>query len=119
MNNFDTLSQAVNTLTENGFTEDFKAEEKYIKALYSKKEYLPTELKLLNLFGLKVWEVQKTKQNFFAIIANDGIKGTLVMSFSAVHFKIEHSFFDDLENIGLIKIETFEQNKYIHQDKIE
>ena len=50
MNNFDTLSQAVNTLTENGFTEDFKAEEKYIKALYSKKEYLPKELKIVEYF---------------------------------------------------------------------
>jgi len=36
-----------------------------------------------------------------------------------LHFKIEFSFFDDLENIGLIKIETFKQHKYIHQDKIE
>lgn len=35
-----------------------------------------------------------------------------------IHYKIEDSFFDELENIGLIKIEIFEQNKFIHQDKI-
>jgi len=34
------------------------------------------------------------------------------------HYKIEFSFFDALDDIGLIKIETFEQNKFIHQDKI-
>jgi hypothetical protein len=34
------------------------------------------------------------------------------------HYKIEISFIKDLENIGLIKIETFENNKFIHQDKI-
>jgi len=35
-----------------------------------------------------------------------------------LHYKIKFSFFDALENIGLIKIEIFEQNKFIHQDKI-
>ena len=35
-----------------------------------------------------------------------------------LHYKIEVSFFDALDDIGLIKIETFEQNKFIHQDKI-
>lgn len=34
------------------------------------------------------------------------------------HYKLELSFFDDLDNIGLIKIETLEQQKFIHQDKI-
>ncbi|WP_291866856.1 chaperone modulator CbpM [Maribacter sp.] len=33
-------------------------------------------------------------------------------------YKLEISFFDDLDNIGLIKLETFEQQKFIHQDKI-
>ncbi len=36
---FSTLSEAVNTLTqEEGYKEDFEAEETCIKALYSKKE---------------------------------------------------------------------------------
>ncbi|MEX1384272.1 chaperone modulator CbpM [Lutibacter sp.] len=34
------------------------------------------------------------------------------------HYKIEISFIKDLENIGLIKVVTFENNKFIHQDKI-
>lgn len=93
MNNFDTLSQAVNTLTENGFTEDFKAEEKYIKALYSKKEYLPKELKIVEYFRFEGMGSPEDETELFAIIANDGTKGTLVMSCSAVHF----------QNIALIK----------------
>ena len=93
MNNFDTLSQAVNTLTENGFTEDFKAEEKYIKALYSKKEYLPKELKIVEYFRFEGMGSPEDETELFAIIANDGTKGTLVMSYSAVHF----------QNIALIK----------------
>ncbi len=35
-----------------------------------------------------------------------------------IHYQIEYSFFDALENIGLIKIETVDQNKCINQDKI-
>lgn len=34
------------------------------------------------------------------------------------HYKVEISFIKDLENIGLIKVETFDNNKFIHQDKI-
>lgn len=34
------------------------------------------------------------------------------------HYKIELSFFDALDNIGLIEIEIFEQRKFVHQDKI-
>ncbi|MDV7186073.1 chaperone modulator CbpM [Lutibacter sp. TH_r2] len=35
-----------------------------------------------------------------------------------VHYKIELSFFEALDNVGLIKIERVEQNKFIHQDII-
>ena len=35
-----------------------------------------------------------------------------------LHYQIEFSFFDDLDNIGLIKIETFEEQKFIHQDVV-
>jgi len=34
------------------------------------------------------------------------------------HYKVEISFIKDLENIGLITTETVENNKFIHQDKI-
>jgi len=35
-----------------------------------------------------------------------------------IHYKIEFSFFDALDNIGLIEIETVDQSKFINQDKI-
>jgi len=84
-NNFDTLSQAVNSLTENGFTEDFKAEEKYIKALYSKNKYLPKELLITETYRFDGMGSPEDETELFAIIANDGTKGTLVMSYGAQH----------------------------------
>lgn len=94
LDDFDTLSIAVNSLTKNGYTEDFKAEEKYIRALYSKKEYLPEELKITKSFRFEGMESPGDETQLFAIVANDGTKGTLVMSYSAKHN----------QNVELIKI---------------
>lgn len=35
-----------------------------------------------------------------------------------LHYKIELSFIDALDNIGLIEIEILEHNRFIHQDRI-
>ncbi len=83
--NFDTLSQAVNSLTKEGYSEDFKAEEKYIKALYSKKEFLPEELKITASYRFEGMGSPEDETELFALVANDGTKGTLVMSYSAEH----------------------------------
>lgn len=83
--NYDTLSLAVNSLTKQGFIEDFKAEEVYIKALYCKKEFLPEELEIIKAFRFDGMTDPDDESEVFAIIANDGTKGTLVMSYSSEH----------------------------------
>ncbi|MDN6309644.1 MAG: chaperone modulator CbpM [Flavobacteriaceae bacterium] len=35
-----------------------------------------------------------------------------------VHYKIEYSFFEELDHKGLIQIETLQKNQYIHQDVV-
>lgn len=83
--NCNTLSEAVNYLTKEGFTEDFKAKEKYIMALYSEREYLPKDLKILDVYRFEGMTNPEDETALFAIEANDGTKGTLVMSYSAEH----------------------------------
>ena len=83
--NFDTLSEAVNTLTQNGYTEDFEAEDNYIKALYSKKEYQPSELSIVESYRFEGMTDPNDQAVVFALEALDGTKGTLVMSYSAEH----------------------------------
>ncbi|NQY30936.1 MAG: phosphoribosylpyrophosphate synthetase [Flavobacteriaceae bacterium] len=90
---FDSLSIAINALTAEGFTEDFKAEENSIKALYSKKEYQPEELTIVSTFRFEGMTNPEDETELFAIVANDNLKGTLVMSYSANHF----------QNVELIK----------------
>jgi len=91
--NFDTLSIAIDALTKEGFTDAFKAEENCIKALYSKKEYQPEDLKIAHTFRFEGITNPGDQMALFAIVADDGLKGTLVMSYSAKHF----------QNIDLIK----------------
>ena len=82
---FDTLSEAVNYLTNEGYTEDFKACEKSIVALYSKKEYAPQELKITKTFRFDGMDSPEDDALLYAIVANDGTKGTLVLSYSSQH----------------------------------
>ena len=84
---FDTLVTAINALTKEGFSEDFKAEENCIKALYSKKEYQPENLKIVEIFRFDGDTNPEDDMELFAIVADDGLKGTLVMSYSAEHFQ--------------------------------
>jgi len=91
--NFDTLSIAVDALTKEGFTDDFKSEENCIKALYSKKEYQPENLKIAHTFRFEGMTNPGDQVILFAIVADDGLKGTLVMSYGAEH----------TQNIELIK----------------
>ena len=81
---FTTLSQAVNTLTQNeGYKEDFEADESCIKALYSKKEYQPSDLVIIESYRFEGMTNPSDQSTVFAIEAKDGTKGTLVMSYGA------------------------------------
>ena len=82
---FDTLSQAINMLTKDGYKEDFVAGDTKIIAIISKKEYLPDELKIVDSFRFDGMTNPQDDSVVFAIEANDGTKGTLVMSYSASH----------------------------------
>lgn len=82
---FTTLSEAVNTLTSEGYKEDFEAVENSIIALYSKKEYQPKELVIVGSYRFEGMTNPSDQATVFALEASDGTKGTLVMSYSAEH----------------------------------
>ena len=83
--NFDTLSSAVNTLTDQGYNESFEAVDHCIKAIYSNREYQPSELKIVNTHRFEGMSSAGDATAVFAIEAKDGTKGTLVMSYGAEH----------------------------------
>lgn len=83
--NYDTLSEAINSLTEKGYKENFEAKEDYIVALYSKRKYRPDELKIVASHRFEGMTNPQDATAAFAIRANDGTLGTLVISYSAAH----------------------------------
>jgi len=84
-NDYETLSQATNALTEHGYTEDFKAENDNINGLSSHKDYQPEDLKIVRTYRFEGMTNPQDDTAVFAIEAKDGTKGTLVMSYSAKH----------------------------------
>ncbi|MDO3694650.1 phosphoribosylpyrophosphate synthetase [Wenyingzhuangia sp. chi5] len=91
--NFETLSEAINNLTQKGYTDNFVANDTCIKALYAKKEYQPNDLKVDSFYRFEGITNPSDQSELFAISTHDGIKGTLTMSYSANHS----------QNIELIK----------------
>lgn len=82
---FDTLSHAINALTKDGYEENFRAGETRIIGSISKAEYLPEELKVVELYRFEGMTNPQDETVVFAIEAKDGKKGTLVMSYSSKH----------------------------------
>ena len=81
--NFDTLSQAMNTLTDQGYNENFKAKEDKIEAIFSKRTYNPKDLQIKDIFRFEGMTNPGDSTELFAIEAFDGTKGTLTMSYSS------------------------------------
>ncbi|PWE01267.1 phosphoribosylpyrophosphate synthetase [Marinilabilia rubra] len=81
----DTLSEAINTLIKEGFDENFRATEECVEALSSKKKYAPDALTIVKSYRFEGPTDPADEMVCFAIKANDGIKGTLVMSFNSEH----------------------------------
>lgn len=82
---YDTLSGTIKRWNDLGYTEDYKAEDDYIIALYSKKKYQSNELTIVMAYHYDGMTDPQDETEVFAIEASDGTKGTLVMSYSADH----------------------------------
>lgn len=79
----DTLSETINALTKEGFKDDFKATEMAIEAIYAKRNYNPEDLTIVGTYRFEGQTNPADQTVLFAIIANDGTKGTLTMCYSS------------------------------------
>lgn len=84
-NNYSSLSLAINALTKAGYTVGFKAEDNKFTATNSDKKYLPDELRIVHTYRFEGMTNPQDDSIVFGIEANDGVKGTLVMSYSSKH----------------------------------
>lgn len=82
---YDTLSEALNALRKVGYREDFVAGDENLIVLRTRKKYKPEDLKIVRSFRFEGMSNPSDSSELFAIIANDGIKGILVMAYGAKH----------------------------------
>ena len=80
---YDTLSLAVNSLTQKGYKESFEAKLDCVNAVYSKKSYQPDQLEIVESFRFEGMSNPADATALFAIKADDGTLGTLVVSYGA------------------------------------
>jgi len=84
---FDTLSEAMTYLHEQGFKHDFRAETEGIKVKVkdSAQEviYQPDELQLMRIYRFEGMTNPSDSSELFALRSSDGIKGTLVSAYGA------------------------------------
>ncbi len=79
MENYDTLSQAITTLKQQGYTEDFNLKENCLECIAGKKDLLPHEFVIDKSFRFDVNEDPSDQAVLYAISsALHQMKGLLV-----------------------------------------
>lgn len=84
-NSYESLSLAINALTKAGFTDGFKAVGTKFIATNSDNKYLPSELSIVHTYRFEGMTNPQDDSIVFGVEADDGVKGTLVMSYSSKH----------------------------------
>lgn len=82
---FNSLSDAIEHFNKLGYTDNFKAVEEGIEALYARKMYQPADLNVEYTFRFEGITDPGDQTELFIISSKDGIKGSLTMSYSAQH----------------------------------
>jgi len=84
-NKFDTLVDATNEFTKQGFTESFITENDKIMTSNKKNQYNPEELTVVASHRFDGMTNPSDESHILAIETNDGIKGTIITSYSSEH----------------------------------
>lgn len=79
----DTLLTSINELESRGFAAQFYIEGSRIKVSGSDTTYLPAQLKIVENHRFEGMSNPSDSSQLFALVAEDGLKGTLVVSFGA------------------------------------
>lgn len=82
-NQYNTLSEAVNGLSERGYTLDFNLDNDKINCRSEKKSYAPDEFEIDEFHRFEGMTNPDDMSIVYAISTNDGSKGTLTYAYGA------------------------------------
>lgn len=72
-----TLSDCINKMVKDGYTEDFKVSDNNLLSLHEEKLYKPEEVHVRNFFRFEGASDPADNSILYAIETDDGVKGTL------------------------------------------
>jgi hypothetical protein len=94
-----TLVSCINSLVGQGFTEDYKVNDKGLKALKTEKIYKPEEVKVVNFYRFEGSSDPADNTILYAIETSDGEKGTLVDAYGPYSDTRVTNFMKQVEEI--------------------
>ena len=97
--NMTTMTDAMNKLQANGYTENFIAGEKGLEAPSKEKFYIPSEVKIDNFYRFEGESDPADSSIVYAIETNDGTKGMLVDSYGGNASELVSKFITEVEAI--------------------
>jgi len=94
------LPAVLSKLLEQGYTEDFKAEDDGLRALRADKLYQPNEVNVPNFFRFEGPSNPDDMSILYLIETNDGLKGTLVDAYGTYASPEVNQFILEVEKIN-------------------
>ena len=88
-----------NKLVQDGFTENFKVSEQGLMALEKERVYKPEEVSIVNFYRFEGYSDPGDNTILYAIITNDGVKGTLSDGYGAYGDAQVEKFIKQVEEI--------------------
>ena len=88
-----------NKLVQEGFTENFKVSEQGLMALEKERVYKPDEVRIANFYRFEGYSDPGDNTILYAIITNDGVKGTLTDGYGAYGDAQVEKFIKQVEEI--------------------
>jgi hypothetical protein len=88
-----------NKLVQDGFKENFKVSEQGLMALEKERIYKPEEVSIVNFYRFEGYSDPGDNTILYAIITNDGLKGTLTDGYGAYGDAQVENFIKQVEEI--------------------
>ncbi len=93
---YDSMLEAVNSLTKRGFTFDFNFEDGFLRCSRIGKCYSPTDLLITEVYRFEGMSDPTDNAVVYAIESGDGIRGILVDAYGAYSDEYKDLFLKDI-----------------------
>jgi hypothetical protein len=95
-----TLASCLNKLVLDGYTEDFKVNEKGLYSLQTEKLYKPEDVHVVNFYRFEGASDPADNSILYAIETGEGIKGTLIDAYGPYAEPLVTTFMKKVEDVN-------------------